>query len=950
MPHNSSLAIDVLQEPHFVARDHEMTLLQQAFDRVTRGSGQVVFIEGESGCGKSRLITEFLATAPQSALVLRGIGSSQAVKHPFAMFQAPLRQLCEVAKSDPALWTVVSEKTAEWSAELCAVLPELAPLYGREARSDQRNEKFAQERTVRAMTLLFEALANLETPLVFLLEDCQWADEMALRLIVAWRCLLAQHDKLRALLLVSYRSDEVPVGHTLRKLSPDISIELQRMTESGLRAAIKSMASNLPEDVIQTVINLSGGSPLLASTVLRGMAESGMLMLREGRWHFSGSSSSDGFTGTNHAHIFLKRRIELLSDDLSKLLKVSAILGKEFDAEIAAHVAQIGPGAFEEAICRHIIISTDGERRYVFAHDKLREALLDLLSPDEYRFFCWRIASSMETLDQVRVFDLAFFYGSAGDYQRALPFAVEAAEEARTRGSLQLAKEQYLTAIKGISEGDTRLVYRVTKGLGEVLMLLGEYQAALAQFRTARSCAENDLEIVDVEARIGETIFKLGDTSAAGHALEEALSRLGYSTPRSESTAFFVVIWQLCIQCLHTLFPRFFLYKRSPQGTDKLLAQCRLLNQLTYVLWYDEGSLFKILAVHLRNLNLIETYKPTLELAHTYSCHGPAMTTTALFRRGIRYSKRALQIARDLENVWGQGQTQNFLGVTCLPASKLAECINHCYEGARMFERAGDLWELRVANCNVAYGLYRVGNLSAAHQWAEENYHEALRLHDTNMAAVCLSILSKSSFGDVPLAEITALREMLPQSALQQHAELSQAEALYWAAQQRYDRAVEILEKQWIRVMRKKLPQEYVLPVLPWLLTMRRLLALRQRTDGNLAEMRSNIKRALRLSRTALLLARLWRNNLPHVLRERALLLEMLGYHRAAVRSAKEALTTAAQLGFRFEYAQTAYALGQIRQPDLKKSIEWRDYGYKLLGELNAADVFFRIEDTSTTS
>ena len=97
---------------------------------------------------------------------------------------------------------------------------------------------------------------------------------------------------------------------------------------------------------------------------------------------------------------------------------------------------------------------------------------------------------------------------------------------------------------------------------------------------------------------------------------------------------------------------------------------------------------------HLRELNYVERFLPGRELAQAYSEHAPAMTLVPNMRRAIRYAEKSLQLRKSLGDLWGQGQTLVFYGVSLYAASRFNECIQKCREAVRLLERMGDYWQV----------------------------------------------------------------------------------------------------------------------------------------------------------------------------------------------------------------------------------------------------------------
>ena len=270
----------------------------------------------------------------------------------------------------------------------------------------------------------------------------------------------------------------------------------------------------------------------------------------------------DDVQSSRHAAAFLARRIELLPETTIKLLSVGAVLGKEFDlftaSKLARQTSTQAIAALHEAQQRHIVWAKATDDRCVFIHDKLRETLLDRLPDHERRELHLRAAIDLEVQAPVRVFDLAYHFDAAGENQRALPYALAAAEQARTRHDLEIAEEQYRIAERGVSDTDEATRYRIAEGLGDVLMLRGRYKSAAKIFKAASLLATDDFTRAQIEGKLGELAFKQGDNGTASEALERSLRLLGRSIPSHKAGFVLFLVWEVFVQSLHTMLPKLF--------------------------------------------------------------------------------------------------------------------------------------------------------------------------------------------------------------------------------------------------------------------------------------------------------------------------------------------------------------------------------------------------------
>jgi predicted ATPase len=98
------------------------------------------------------------------------------------------------------------------------------------------------------------------------------------------------------------------------------------------------MAGRLPVEAVDVIERLSDGSPFMASAVLRGMVESKALIAGAKGWRVE-RSAMDDVRSSRHAAEVLARRIDILPLVATDLLKVAAVLGKEFDLTLASNLA-----------------------------------------------------------------------------------------------------------------------------------------------------------------------------------------------------------------------------------------------------------------------------------------------------------------------------------------------------------------------------------------------------------------------------------------------------------------------------------------------------------------------------------------------------------------------------------------------------------------------------------
>ncbi|MFY0571259.1 protein kinase domain-containing protein [Archangium lansingense] len=899
-----------LTEPSFVGRHEELALLERELERSRTEPGRLLVVEAESGGGKSRLLEEFATRARQHrAWLLQGQAVAQSAQRPFQLFADVASGIASAALERPALAELLRERLKEQAASVCTVLPQLQPVL-RPAQQGLGPESLGESRGIWALTTLLGALGTETEPAVVLLEDSQWADEPTLRSLESWqqaRRTVGGH----VLIIVSFRSEEVGPGHVLRRLNPAAHLRLTAFGPADVARMLESMAGTLPREATDLVVRLSEGNPFMASAVLHGLVEDGALVPGPRGWQVEPEAMAH-VRSSRQAASFLVRRLKLLPPEALRLLSVGAVLGKSFDLERVASLSgtprERVVAALMEPRRRHMLWEGSGGR-YTFVHDKLREALLSLLKPEERRELHRLAARAIAANPPADPFELAYHFDAAGEYAQALPYALVAAERARQQFALETAEHNYRIAERGASGADPGIRFRISAGFGDVLMLRGRYDAAQHQLSLAQSLAYDRLEQARTLAKLGELAFRRGNVDEGNAAMEQALRLLGRFVPRSSAALTLAALWEVGVQAGHTLLPKLWLARRPLDKSEEDLLAVHIYSRLAYNYWYLRGRMAVIWA-HLRDLNIAERYPPTPELAQAYSEHSPAMTTLPWFRRANAYAEKSLAMRREMGDVWGQGQTLHFYALALYAESRFEESIEKFREAVRLLERTGDRWEVNNATFNITMCLYRQGKLKEALEASQRLHGDALAIGDRYAVRLALEAWGKASGGRIP-RDLLEAEISDPEADPQSHAGVLQAEAIRQLREGDTAGAVATLEEAERIAEAAHLHSEYVAPIPGWLTT-----ALRQRAEqvSPLAphEHRALLKRAEHVARRAHHVASSYRNNLPHALRERALLAAMSGRPRRARRWLEQSLSVAGELGMRHERAQSLLARGQV--------------------------------------
>ncbi|HEX6422058.1 MAG TPA: AAA family ATPase [Acidimicrobiales bacterium] len=401
----------------FVGRTAELDGLVEAYGRASAGHGAVALVGGEAGVGKSRLVGEASAHARrQGARVL--VGQCLDLEEG----GRPYGPMVDVLR------TLDREVTG---GEAAAGLGPLRSLLGRGGDAGLPDApgagQLAQGRLYELLLTVIERLADA-APLVLVFEDLHWADRSTLELV---SLLSSTTRSLPVLTIGTYRSEDVPPRHPLRRLTAELTRQGARhivLDRLGAGEVAELLAALLPEpppaELVASVVERSDGNPLFVEELAAALAD------------------DPGAPMPPYLRDAVISRVERLPADTSAVLRACAIGGREVEHDLLAEVAGLPPTALEAALracVDHRLLVADRRRGgYRFWHALVHEAVLaDTLPGELHRIhrsyadaLVRRQADGSVPWDDDGWARLAHHHEGAGDFDAALAAAARAGRSA----------------------------------------------------------------------------------------------------------------------------------------------------------------------------------------------------------------------------------------------------------------------------------------------------------------------------------------------------------------------------------------------------------------------------------------------------------------------------------------------------------------------------------------
>jgi DNA-binding SARP family transcriptional activator/tetratricopeptide (TPR) repeat protein len=479
-------------EAPLVCRDAEMTALGDALIEAWSGAGRVVFIVGEAGIGKTRLVETLADEACARggrALVARGWESEQAL--PFQLWIDLVREGGVLSQRD-----LVERLGLARRAELARLFPELS-----ESPPSGGSSPQSPARLFEAMGELLDQWAERQ-PLLLVLDDLHWADEMSLRLL----SFLGR--RLRGVLVAATARDEEidaasRVAGVIAGLERDghaFQLRLAALSRADTASLVQALA-RAGADVTwlaeagERIWALSEGNPFVIVECMRS----------EGWGMGAGPPALPA-----RVRDVIAARLERLSAAAGQLATVAAVIGREFDFPVAQRAANLDaePAAEgAEELVRRRVFDAAGER-FRFTHDRIRHVAYEGLLAPRRRLLHERVAEALEAVHASHLHELAdqlaHHYTQASMAERAVRWLDELVKTALRRYAFEEA-ERWLNQASSLldqvpaAERDRLHLPLVVRRKAYLLSL--------------RGCSR---EVLDLLAPLRERVEAVGDPSLAG--------------------------------------------------------------------------------------------------------------------------------------------------------------------------------------------------------------------------------------------------------------------------------------------------------------------------------------------------------------------------------------------------------------------------------------------------
>jgi DNA-binding CsgD family transcriptional regulator/tetratricopeptide (TPR) repeat protein len=452
-------------------REAFLQTLAEYAGEAQRGNGRLVLVSGESGMGKTVLLEEFQRQWPEARWLWGGCDG--------LLTPRPLGPLFDIS----------TQLDGEFAA-LC--------------RSGTPRER-----------LFTGFLTEIGPPAGFtiaVIEDVHWADEATIDLL---SFLGRRLGRMPALLLASYRDDEIAADHPLRLVLGDLATQraTRRMRLPPLSVeAVRELVG--PQDVDAAELHrITGGNPFYVSEIL------------EAGWPSVPPTVRDA----------VGARLARASVGTRRAVESAAVIGARVEPSLLAWVLADARTSADECIATGILIPDGTGLR--FRHELVRMAVDAGITPHRQTELHARLLAALEERGDADPALLAHHAEGAGDEQAVLRHAPEAAVRSAALGAHREAAAQYERALRVSRIPDQPALAALYEGLATEYSLLDRWEQAEGARRPALALRRElgDKEKVSANLRhLAATLWRLCRGEEASQAAHEAVAVLEGAPPSEE--------------------------------------------------------------------------------------------------------------------------------------------------------------------------------------------------------------------------------------------------------------------------------------------------------------------------------------------------------------------------------------------------------------------------------
>jgi len=762
-----------VQLPPIVGRDKELEQLQEYLSDALDKNGRLVFLAGEAGIGKTRLVQELKnLTRDKNIYFLIGNALYQKDVDPYRPFVDAFQEYFNIV--DPNVGKARIKEVQKVSSKF-------AELLSTDIKDEDHRKVISKESTINLSnekTRIFDTVSKLiiniskEKPVILCLEDLHWADEGSIYLLYY---LARNMQQTSMLILGTYRPEElIPMEkephhltEVLQRMNREklfTTMDIQTLTQDDVSKMISSLLDKeeIPESFVKLIFKETQGNPFFVEEVVGSLLEDGLIDLDDKEWHLKLDSSKLKIPSTIKDVIM--RRINRLDKDGIKVIEYAATIGDEFEIDVLSRSTGMEDEKLldtmdeltEAKLIYEDLVSED--EIYRFGHAKIRDVTYERLSKFKKRHIHESVGNSLEELNKDNldeaIHDLAYHFSKTKEYAKSFNYSVKAGDKTWSLYAATEALTYYKSALKALEvlEKEKKPTHKewkmdVTAKIGNVYELLGKWDDALQHYLIALNCSEeldDAIKKAELSRNIGNVHEKRGEYDKALSRYEFSLSYIKEKADKIETAKIYnsigVVYWrkgeydkaiEYCRKAL----------KIAEQYSDRK-EQAHAFNNIGLI--FDvKGDYDTALENYEKSLELREEIGDLRGLAMSYNNIGTIYDYKGNYDKALEYHKKSLEIKKGMGDMRGSAASYNNLGIIYDYKGDYNEALIYYEKSLEIREMIGDQEGILMSYDNLGAVYYDKGEYDKAYEYFKKSLDICNNIGNKHLLPHCYCWLAK---------------------------------------------------------------------------------------------------------------------------------------------------------------------------------------------------------------
>jgi class 3 adenylate cyclase/tetratricopeptide (TPR) repeat protein len=457
-----------------VGRENELRAIEHSFEDLQRGLGGILYLSGEAGIGKSRLVSEIKSRMLASGTIAWFEASNLSYEsgQPYASFKRLMREMMAISPEEDHL--LQEEKIVKFlhssgldeTEQYLQVLRTLFGIDGQVGQPTLEGEGFRGMLFASSLAYWHQQASN--EPVVLVFEDLQWSDPASVGLMER---LFSLVDQVPILFICAIRPERESAGWKSMLAAESnfphrfTRIELLPLTMEHSAQLVDQLIDNpdFPASMRSRILQKADGNPYFVEEVVHSLVDQGFIS-SPGSGNFIETSGMPGdIEIPDNLQSLLHARLDNLDENSRWILQVAAVIGRTFNYKILSRLVDI-----PEDLDQHLVdlqrqqliqeASRLPELEYVFKHVMIQEAAYSTLLIREKKHYHGLVARTLEEIYPERAAEyaplLAHHYQMADDPLRALNYYRIAGDEAFRLFAVSQASDHYSKALQILLSND----------------------------------------------------------------------------------------------------------------------------------------------------------------------------------------------------------------------------------------------------------------------------------------------------------------------------------------------------------------------------------------------------------------------------------------------------------------------------------------------------------------